>query len=72
MIYWQGINIGDWRFRDEIANIKSTILFQSEHAQWHVTLNPQYQLPPPPRQIHQILLLSISHLVWYVKFYNNN
>ena len=29
MIYWRGINIGDWRFYKEIANIKSTILFQS-------------------------------------------
>ena len=36
MIYWQGINIGHWRFYAEIANIKSAILFQSEHAQWHV------------------------------------
>ena len=35
MIYWQEINIGDWRFYADIANIKSTILFQSEHAQWH-------------------------------------
>ena len=33
MIYWWGINIGDWCFYEEIANIKSAILFQSEHAQ---------------------------------------
>ena len=24
MIYWQGINIGDWRFFRKFANIKST------------------------------------------------
>ena len=34
MIYWWEINIGDWRFYEETANIKSVILFQSEHAQW--------------------------------------
>ena len=28
MIYWQGINIGDWHFYEEIAHIKSAILFQ--------------------------------------------
>ena len=39
MIYWLGINIGDWHFYEEIANIKSAILFQSEHAQWHVAQN---------------------------------
>ena len=38
MIYWWGINIGDWHFYEEIANIKSAILFQSEHAQWHMVL----------------------------------
>ena len=37
MIYWWGINIGDWWFYEEIANIESAILFQFEHAQWHVT-----------------------------------
>ena len=46
MIYWQGINIGDWRFYAEIVNIKSAILFQSEHAQWHVAQNfPQTNSP---------------------------
>ena len=25
MIYWWGINIGDWRFYEEIVNIKFTI-----------------------------------------------
>ena len=44
MIYWWGINIGDWRFYEEIVNIKSTILFQSEHAQWHVVQNRQYKI----------------------------
>ena len=33
MIYLQEINIGDWWFFAEITNIKSAILFQSEHAQ---------------------------------------
>ena len=33
MIYWRGINIGDWRFYEEFEIIKSAILFQSEHAQ---------------------------------------
>ena len=41
MIYWRGINIGNWRFYEEIANIKSAILFQSEHAQWHMAQNHQ-------------------------------
>ena len=27
MIYWRGINIGDWQFYEEIANIKSTNFF---------------------------------------------
>ena len=27
MIYWWGINIGDWRFYDKIANIKSANFF---------------------------------------------
>ena len=36
MIYWRGIYIGNWRFYAKIASIKSAILFQSEHAQWHV------------------------------------
>ena len=43
MIYWRGINIGNWHFYEEIANIKSTILCQSEHAQWHVAQNRQYE-----------------------------
>ena len=44
MIYWRGINIGDWCFYEEIVNIKSAILFQSEHAQWHVAQNRQYKI----------------------------
>ena len=44
MIYWSGINIGDWRFYADLANIKSAILFQSEHAQWHVAQNCQYKI----------------------------
>ena len=44
MIYWRGINIGDWWFYAEIANIKSAILFQSEHAQWHMAQNRQYKI----------------------------
>ena len=44
MIYWRGVNIGDWRFYEEIPNIKSPILFQSEHAQWHVAQNCQYKI----------------------------
>ena len=31
MIYWRGINIGDWRFYEEIANIKSAIFFPQEN-----------------------------------------
>ena len=53
MIYWWGINIGDWRFYEEIVNIKSTILFQSENAQWHVAQNRQYV-------IHQFLSIGKS------------
>ena len=45
MIYWRGINIGDWWFYAEIAKIKSTFLFQSEHAQWHVAQNPPINFP---------------------------
>ena len=44
MIYWWGINIGDWCFYDEIGNIKSAILFQSEHAEWDVAQNRQYKI----------------------------
>ena len=44
MIYWSGINIGDWRFYADLANIKSAILFQSEHAQWHVAQNHKYKI----------------------------
>ena len=44
MVHWWGINIGDWQFYEEIANIKSAILFQSEHAQWHVAKNCQYKI----------------------------
>ena len=43
MIYWRGINIGDWRLYEESANIKPAILFQSEHAQCHVAQNHQYK-----------------------------
>ena len=43
MNYWWGINIGGWRFYEEIANIKSAISFQSEHAQWHMAQNCQYK-----------------------------
>ena len=67
MIYWRGINIGNWWFYmyAEIVNIKSAILFQSEHAQWHVAQNHQYKIHQLTfhRQIHQILLLPINHLV---------
>ena len=58
-MYLQEINIGDWRFYKEIANIKSAILFQSEHAQWHMAQNRQYK-------IHQIPQ-PINHLVQYNK-----
>ena len=67
MIYWQGINIGDWQIYAEIANMKSAILFQFEHAQWHVAQNPQYKIRQLTfhRQIRQILLSPINHLVLY-------
>ena len=67
MIYWRRINIGDWQFYAEIANIKSAILFQSEHAQWHVAQNCQYKIRQLTfhRQIWQILLSPINHLVQY-------
>ena len=39
MIYWRGINIGDRRFYDEIANIKSAILFQFT---WHKIANTKF------------------------------
>ena len=67
MIYWRGINIGNWWFHmyAEIVNIKSAILFQSEHAQWHVAQNRQYKIYQLTfhRQIRQILLSPINHLV---------
>ena len=67
MIYWQGI--GDWCFYEEIANIKSTILFQSEHAQWQVwhkianikSANFFPQANPP-----NITPANKNHLVWYM------
>ena len=42
MIYWRGINTGDWCFHEGIANIKSAILFQSEAE--HVAQNRQYKI----------------------------
>ena len=36
------MNIDDWQFYAEITNVKSAILFQSEHAQWHMAQNCQY------------------------------
>ena len=33
MIYWQGITIGDWRFYEEIANIKSANFFPQANPQ---------------------------------------
>ena len=60
MIYWQGIYVGDWQFYAEIVNIKSAILFQSEHAQWHLAQNRQLTFH---RQICQILLSPINNLV---------
>ena len=70
MIYWGGINIGDWRFYAEIANIKSAILFQSEHAQWHVAQIRQLTSTGKFAKYYsrQILLSPINHLVWYVLY----
>ena len=63
MIYWRGINIDNWVIYPEIAKIKSAVLFQSEHAQWHVAQNRQLTFH---RQICQILLSPINHLVCYM------
>ena len=59
-IYWRGIYIGDWRIYADIANIKSTILFQSEHAQWHVAQNHQYKICFPQTNLPNITLANKS------------
>ena len=70
MIYWRGINIGDWWFYAEIANINLPFLFKSEHAQWHMAQNHQCKI----RQLnfqskftkYNVLLSPINHLVQYL------
>ena len=32
MIYWQGINIGNWQFYEEIVNIKSANFFSEANS----------------------------------------
>ena len=41
MIYWWGINIGDWRFYEDIANIKPPFCFNLSmlNGTWHKIAN---------------------------------